>query len=769
MRFKDADISVPSHFVLNNNQSHRNSFDLENLDEVKNHNDPTTIDEEKNADFQIAEDTSLWSSIANSRTNANLDSGSCNNINNIFPVSKLYQSSSTESLEDFEESEDHSHESAPSDWSDWSEDSNVPPGCRGIVNPNYPGFHHLGPSLLSDTDLTEDELDIHDIPRVNKIQDSVDIGNEFNNNIKEQLTSENINQLSGHNFEHKTFYDKPKFNIHNISSLCDSVITPSEKCINYVRAVKISQNEDVAESKVNETVENFTEKNNFQLFETALRKCKTEDSVVEVEIVELMTSVKESLQFPEIEEISEFTKTSEISEDVDLIREAKELPRQMGASITNNVEDSANNTDSESYSEENQPYSKLDEIDLLSSIGRDIGVDLEKYVQPVPDVIAMETVEIRSSRTRFTNAFVKEAQKVDTNKLLDRELPETSIPDFKKKEKMVKNQAKRKEHTHFGCSDKCTTDVENLAGDFDVYNIETAMPKIDLDAIEIHLKAAREEERRRRNDREEIRKRLAMGSDADELKAEKGKKPSLQSRLQNGMNLQICFMNEASSDTESPSVEKEILSNSTSSIVTGQSHQILGRNLIPQVLSLPPLRLDIVSNSAPIDEADFFARQTRLQMEARIALSQAKEMAHMQVEVERQKLKHSPITEMVRSSLAKIGIQLGEERRRLSRMLLTELNVAQLQVLANDLHARIATLNENLVEGLLRRDDLHMEQDSMLVDVEDLTRYLGAKQESLKKKQPFKGKTVSLNKTYKHQHTPNSPYLQANSEIKSQQ
>ena len=33
-------------------------------------------------------------------------------------------------------------------------------------------------------------------------------------------------------------------------------------------------------------------------------------------------------------------------------------------------------------------------------------------------------------------------------------------------------------------------------GGFDVYNIETAMPKIDLDAIETHLRAAREEERR---------------------------------------------------------------------------------------------------------------------------------------------------------------------------------------------------------------------------------------------------------------------------------
>lgn len=34
----------------------------------------------------------------------------------------------------------------------------------------------------------------------------------------------------------------------------------------------------------------------------------------------------------------------------------------------------------------------------------------------------------------------------------------------------------------------------------------------------------------------------------------------------------------------------------------------------------------------------------------------------------------------------------------------------------------IAGLNEELVQLLLMRDELHMEQDAMLVEVEDLTR-----------------------------------------------
>lgn len=58
-------------------------------------------------------------------------------------------------------------------------------------------------------------------------------------------------------------------------------------------------------------------------------------------------------------------------------------------------------------------------------------------------------------------------------------------------------------------------------------------------------------------DREEIRRRLAMGNEDDYYSDRPGRKPSLQARLQSGMNLQICFMNETVSDNESPSSDNE--------------------------------------------------------------------------------------------------------------------------------------------------------------------------------------------------------------------
>lgn len=303
-------------------------------------------------------------------------------------------------------------------------------------------------------------------------------------------------------------------------------------------------------------------------------------------------------------------------------------------------------------------------------------------------------------------------------------------------------------------------------GSFDVYNIETALPKLDLDAIENHLKAAKEAERRKRNDREEIRRRLAMGADAEEYYSmghtdRPGKKPSLHSRLQSGMNLQICFMNETASDNESQASDFEKTYNNTKSLSRSSlfskssynhpyqtrplSVNITKHDKISTVQSgakLRPTSLSLKTKSRSshslghieIKESDFYVLQATLQTEARIALAQAKEMARIQMERERRSRAVSPVTEMLRRSMEKANAPLAPDRRRVSRQLLTDMNIAQLQVIVNELHSQIESLNDTLVKMLMARDELHMGQDSMLVDIEDLTRYLGVKEQTKKTK-----------------------------------
>ncbi|XP_076323846.1 uncharacterized protein LOC143232380 isoform X2 [Tachypleus tridentatus] len=308
-------------------------------------------------------------------------------------------------------------------------------------------------------------------------------------------------------------------------------------------------------------------------------------------------------------------------------------------------------------------------------------------------------------------------------------------------------------------------------GSFDVYNIETTMPNIDWTAMEEHLSRAANESNwylRRQHDREEIRRKLAMDSDSEDYYCGEKvtKKPSLSTRLQSGMNLQICFMNETASDQESQgsdhdteiSSDKEIAppqssvkENDHKTDISNKEKTISSTTLVESTNCSPasgtkrqrpsfffsrPKSWNLRSSLKDGEEKnrkanlgeDFMTRHARLQAEARMALAQAKEMARMQMDIERRKKKKSPIADVV-------GIILPDGCHRLSRQLLTDMNLAQLQVIVNDLHTQIENLNEELVQLLLERDDLHMQQDSMLVDIEDLTRYLGAKNEALRNQQ----------------------------------
>lgn len=96
-------------------------------------------------------------------------------------------------------------------------------------------------------------------------------------------------------------------------------------------------------------------------------------------------------------------------------------------------------------------------------------------------------------------------------------------------------------------------------------------------------------------------------------------------------------MNETVSDNESPSSDSECTmtkpkQSKNSSKTTNLSHtEKVAPPARPATLSIGQPLLQPVTQ--PMTETDFFARQARLQTEARMALAQAKEMARMQMEV----------------------------------------------------------------------------------------------------------------------------------------
>ncbi|XP_069069362.1 schwannomin-interacting protein 1 isoform X1 [Pleurodeles waltl] len=272
---------------------------------------------------------------------------------------------------------------------------------------------------------------------------------------------------------------------------------------------------------------------------------------------------------------------------------------------------------------------------------------------------------------------------------------------------------------------------------------DTPLPTMDWAALEKHLAGLQFQEQELRNqsqlktnytsaqknERESIRQKLALGSFFDDgpgiyTSCSKSGKPSLSSRLQSGMNLQICFVNDSGSDKDSDADDSktETSLDTPMSPMSKQSSSYSDRDTTEE-------------ESESFEDMDFITRQKKLQAEAKMALAMAKPMAKMQVEVEKQNRKKSPVADLL-PHMPHISECLM--KRSLKPNDLRDMTIGQLQVIVNDLHSQIESLNEELVQLLLIRDELHMEQDAMLVDIEDLTRHAESQQKHMAEKMPAK-------------------------------
>ncbi|XP_054436095.1 schwannomin-interacting protein 1 isoform X2 [Pteronotus mesoamericanus] len=257
---------------------------------------------------------------------------------------------------------------------------------------------------------------------------------------------------------------------------------------------------------------------------------------------------------------------------------------------------------------------------------------------------------------------------------------------------------------------------------------EPPMPPMDWEALEKHLAGLqfREQEVRnqghgrtnstsaQKNERESIRQKLALGSFFDDgpgiyTSCSKSGKPSLSSRG-------------SDKDSDADDSKTETSLDTPLSPMSKQSSSYSDRDTTEE-------------ESESLDDMDFLTRQKKLQAEAKMALAMAKPMAKMQVEVEKQNRKKSPVADLL-PHMPHISECLM--KRSLKPADLRDMTVGQLQVIVNDLHSQIESLNEELVQLLLIRDELHTEQDAMLVDIEDLTRHAESQQKHMAEKMPAK-------------------------------
>ncbi|KAJ1352745.1 hypothetical protein KIN20_009168 [Parelaphostrongylus tenuis] len=239
-------------------------------------------------------------------------------------------------------------------------------------------------------------------------------------------------------------------------------------------------------------------------------------------------------------------------------------------------------------------------------------------------------------------------------------------------------------------------------------NLDTGLPELDFVKLEEQLtNAARErEEHDRRLLGEEVRRRLALQVDSwkggSPVVSTRPHRSNLALRLQTAMHLQVCYMNElAESASESDLSESEDEFMLPRSRSTPNLKGISRPGSSKEDPYLQKLR-DQAINEQHLDQCE---RQALLHGETRKVLKNAKKAAELAL--------HRHRSTKSRAS----------DVPRQARQYLRKMSISEVLRIKETIEEAIDQKNLELVQLLIERDSLHMEHDSLLVDIDDFTEH----------------------------------------------
>uniref|UniRef100_A0A8R1TR76 SCHIP-1 domain-containing protein n=1 Tax=Onchocerca volvulus TaxID=6282 RepID=A0A8R1TR76_ONCVO len=238
--------------------------------------------------------------------------------------------------------------------------------------------------------------------------------------------------------------------------------------------------------------------------------------------------------------------------------------------------------------------------------------------------------------------------------------------------------------------------------DKELDNLDTCLPQLDFNKLEEKLNCAAKERiiTERKLLGEQVRRRLAL--QVDQYTAEpaprvymRPSKSNLGFRLQTAMNLQVCYINDLKDEEED---EKESSDDDFS---------------VPKSNSAPNLRSSVINgsnlNASELRQAVSAVKEKRqvLEEETKMMLAKAKQAAKMQMEIEKLNTDR-----FITATPPKV-----------SRLQLSKMTRQQLIEISEKISKRINEENAELMRLLIEKDSLYMQQDSMLVDIEDMIQH----------------------------------------------